>query len=79
MLRVPSLARVPASWIANWLTGRRQIQLNENRSSWKDVLCGVPQGSVLGSLLFIIYINGLERRVTSSLSKFADYTKLGVM
>ena len=45
-------------------------------SSWKSVLSGVPRGSVLGLILFLVYINDLEKGITGKILKFADDTKL---
>jgi hypothetical protein len=67
-----------ADWIENWLTDRKQrVIINGAYSDWKPVTSGVPQGSVLGPLLFIIYINDLDCDLISKIAKFADDTKLG--
>ena len=64
-------------WIEQWLTDRRQrVVVDGEVSNWKSVLSGVPQGSVLGPILFLIYINDLDDSITSNVLKFADDTKL---
>ena len=66
-----------SSWIEAWLTDRRQrVVVSGETSVWSAVSSGVPQGSILGPLLFIVYINDLDEKMTSTVLKFADDTKI---
>ena len=65
------------NWIEQLLTDRRQsVVVDGEVSSWKSVLRGMPQGSVLGPMLFLVCINDLEEGVTGKILTFADDTKM---
>ena len=63
--------------ISDFLRNRKQrVTLNGQSSSWTNVNAGVPQGSILGPLLFLIYINDLSDGLSSNAKLFADDTSL---
>lgn len=64
-------------WIRAFLTGRQQrVIVNGVKSDWAAVTSGVPQGTVLGPLLFLVYVNDLPENVSSVIKMFADDTKV---
>ena len=65
------------NWIRSFLANRRQrVVLRNGVSGWQSVKSGVPQGSILGPLLFLIYVNDMPNCVFSTAKMFADDTKL---
>ena len=61
----------------SYLSNRKQrVIINGSESDWGIIESGVPQGSVLGPLLFLIYINDLEKGIKSQINFFADDTSI---
>ena len=61
------------NWIRDFFEGRSQrVVCKEEHSQWASVLSGVPQGSVIGPVLFLIYINDLPEEVRGKVRLFAD-------
>ena len=64
-------------WIGDFLKDRQQrVQINRTSSDWTAVISCIPQGSVLGPTLFLVYINGLPDVVRCLVKLFADDVKI---
>ena len=67
-------------WFKSYLTNRQQrVVLNNSNSDWRPLSAGVPQGSILGLLLFLIYINDIVNDIASQIRLFADDTSLYIV
>ena len=68
------------SWFRSYLSNRRQkVVLPGASSAWNFIFAGVPQGSILGPLLFLLYINDIVKNMGSNIRLFADDTSIFII
>ena len=67
-------------WFTNYLKDRKQrVVIPGAKSNWNYIKAGVPQGSILGPILFLIYIHDIVSEIQSNIRLFADDTSLYVI
>jgi len=60
-------------WIGEWLNGKKQrLVIDREESGWMEVISGVLKGSVLGPILFTVFVNDLDSAVVNRVWKFSD-------
>ena len=68
---------IAKSWLSNYLSDRTQyVQIDNHKSNACKIECGVPQGSILGPLLYLIYVNDISQSTQANILSFADDTSL---
>lgn len=76
-LRVLGFRGVVNDWLRNYLSNRKQyVQFESYNSSLVNISCGVPQGSILGPLLYLLYVNDIASACSSKILSFADDTTM---
>ena len=79
-LKAAGVSEDVLKWIQSYLSGRRQrVVLPGSFSEWVYIKAGVPQGSILGPLLFLLYINDIVKNIGSNIRLFADDTSLFII
>ena len=64
-------------WLKNYLSDRFQyVEIENEKSTQCPISCGVPQGSILGPLLYLIYVNDIDKSTMGNILSFADDTSL---
>ena len=67
------------TWMKNYLTNRNQyVAIDQTNSEIETIPCGVPQGSILGPLLYLIYVNDVQSSTSAQILSFADDTTITV-
>ena len=75
--KLKAVGVVSTDWFQSYLSGRQQlVSVGGKESSFLDVTCGVPQGSILGPLLFLLYVNDMHISVYCRLALYADDSAL---
>ena len=68
------------NWFNNYLSNRKQrVVINSEHSNWTDITAGVPQGSILGPMLFLVFINDIVENIHSTVRLFADDTSMYII
>ena len=71
------LRGVVNDWFSSYLTNRTQyVEINNNKSGVEYIKCGVPQGSILGPLLYLLYVNDISKSTQGHILSFADDTSM---
>ena len=79
-LEVAGVTEEALEWFRNYLSNRRQrVVLPGASSDWAYIRAGVPQGSILGPLLFLVYINDIVENIGSHIRLYADDTSLFII
>ena len=72
-LQARGVGQIAVQWFKSYLSGREQlVSIADKSSDFRTVSCGVPQGSILGPLLFLIYVNDMKAAVKCKLLLYAD-------